>query len=109
MHIQTDPRRINARSVFYTFGPPATIVTGAGSVRKTITGYSLGGGVEFAYLPGVKIRVQYMHIGLPSVSYTLPLNVASCLPAPNGCTAGNELVSLTPRFNQVTIGVGFGL
>jgi hypothetical protein len=54
-------------------------------------------------------RPYDMHIGLPIVSYTLPLNVASCLPAPNGCTAGNELVSLTPRFNQVTIGVGFGL
>jgi opacity protein-like surface antigen len=91
-----------------TFG---TVMTGAGSIDKTVGGYAAGGGVEFVYIPGVKIRIEYQHKAYRSVSYDVPIGIASCLGgSPGGsCTPGLEHNTVTPRFDQLTIGIGFGL
>jgi opacity protein-like surface antigen len=88
-------------------GPPASsILTANTSVSQTVTGYVMGGGVEIAYMPGVKIRLQYLKTQFPDVTFTVPLNVACSSPGP--CVSGAETSKITPSFSQVTVGVGLG-
>jgi opacity protein-like surface antigen len=88
------------------YAPTATaMVVGSSTVSQTVTGYALGGGVEIAYLPGVKIRLQYLHAQFPDVTFTTPL-IATCT-SPT-CVSGAATNSITPSFNQVTVGVGLG-
>lgn len=93
------------------FPTATTVVAGSSTVDKTVTGWALGGGAEFAYLPGIKIRVQYMHAQFPDVSFTTPLAVPVCQAPIAGatCTPGAESNRVTPSFNQFTVGVGFSL
>jgi opacity protein-like surface antigen len=87
-----------------------TLVAGSSSVSKTVTGYALGGGVEIAYLPNIKIRVQYMHMQFPDVSFVTPLAIAACQSGTaSTCTPGAESNRVSPSFNQFTVGVGFSL
>lgn len=84
---------------------------GGRSVSKTVTGYAVGGGVEFASLPGVKIRLQYLHAQFPEVTFVTPVGVAVCqAPLVGGtCTGGVEANTVKPQFNQFTVGVNFGI
>jgi opacity protein-like surface antigen len=89
-----------------SYAPMASAtVVGSSTVSQTTTGYVLGGGVEIAYLPGVKIRLQYLHAQFPDVTFTTPL-IATCT-SPT-CISGAATNSITPSFNQVTVGVGLG-
>ncbi len=93
------------------FPTTTTVLTGTTSVSKTVTGAAYGGGVEFAYLPGVKIRLQYLHAQFPDVTFVTPVGVAVCqAPAVGGtCTGGVQYNTVKPQFNQFTVGVNFGL
>ena len=92
------------------FPTTTTVVSGTSSVSKTVTGYALGGGVEFAYLPGVKIRLQYLRAQFPDVTFVTPLPVTICTaPLPGTCAGGAETNKVTPSFNQLTVGVNFGI
>jgi opacity protein-like surface antigen len=91
-------------------GTCTTLVAGSSSVSKTVTGYALGGGVEIAYLPNIKIRVQYMHMQFPDVSFVTPLGVALCQSGTaSTCAPGAESNRVSPSFNQFTVGIGFSL
>jgi opacity protein-like surface antigen len=43
------------------YAPTASaVVVGSSTVSQTVTGYALGGGVEIAYLPGIKLRLDWV-------------------------------------------------
>ena len=84
-------------------GGPGAIATGAASWNEWRTGYSLGGGVSFAYpmLLGSRLTVEYLYTNLGTVDQTIPV-----VSGPNATTA---LVSLKTENSTVRAKLSWGL
>jgi hypothetical protein len=69
-----------------SFSPQSAVDTlaGSGSVDKTLTGGTVGAGVEFIIGYGLKARLEYRWSGFSGVSFDVPLT-RTCTGA--GCTA----------------------
>lgn len=46
-----------------------------GSVSKTNTGYTVGGGVEWAFLPNWSVKAEYLYVKLPNDTAAVPTTV----------------------------------
>ena len=98
-----------------SFTPQGAVDTlaGSGSVDKTLTGGTVGGGVEFIIGYGLKARLEYRWSGFSGASFDVPLT-RTCTGA--GCAA----VALPPAsgsahididriaFHTIRAGIGFG-
>ena len=84
-------------------GGPASVASGSGSWNETRTGYSLGGGVTFAYpvVLGGRITVEYLYTNLGTVNQVIPV-----VSGPNASTA---LVSLKTENSTVRAKLSWGL
>jgi opacity protein-like surface antigen len=58
-----------------SFSPQVAVDTlaGSSSVDKTLTGGTVGGGVEFIVIYGLKARVEYRWSGFGGLSFDVPL------------------------------------
>jgi outer membrane immunogenic protein len=81
--------------------PQAAVDTlaGAGSVNRTLTGGTVGGGVEFVIARGWKARLEYRWSGFGGLSFDVPLS-RTC--TGTGCSA----VSLPPASTSAHINMG---
>jgi len=82
---------------------------GGQSWSDTRTGYTVGGGVEWAYVRNIKLRVEYRYTDFGSFSKDVPLalTAGSCT---NGCVpTGNAHIDMRAYFHTVRFGIGFGL
>jgi outer membrane immunogenic protein len=98
-----------------SFSPQGAVDTlaGSSSVDKTLTGGTVGGGVEFIIGYGLKARLEYRWSGFSGLSFDVPLS-RTCTGA--GCAA----VALPPAsgsahvdidriaFHTIRAGIGFG-
>jgi opacity protein-like surface antigen len=84
-------------------GGPGAIATGAASWNEWRTGYSLGGGVSFAYpmLLGSRLTVEYLYTNLGTVDQTIPV-----VSGPNASTA---FVSMKTENSTVRAKLSWGL
>lgn len=54
----------------------------AGSYSETRTGWTIGAGTEWAFLPNWSLRAEYLYLDFGSFSYALACTVPSCSNAP---------------------------
>ena len=88
-------------------------LAGSGSVDKTLTGGTVGGGVEVAIAYGLKVRLEYRWTGFGGQSFDVPLT-RSCsglgcsqvASAPASSSAHIDMGNIS--FHTVRAGVGFG-
>jgi opacity protein-like surface antigen len=98
-----------------SFSPQGAVDTlaGSGSVDKTLTGGTVGGGVEVIIGYGLKARLEYRWSGFSGASFDVPLT-RTCTGA--GCTAvalpsasGAAHIDIDRiAFHTIRAGIGFG-
>ena len=85
-------------------------VAGAGGLHKTLTGGTVGGGVEFALGANVKARLEYRWSEFGGISFDAPLArtcAGNCfLPNVGSTNARSDLSNVS--FHTVRAGLGFG-
>jgi opacity protein-like surface antigen len=84
-------------------GGPGAVATGAASWNEWRTGYSLGGGVSFAYpmVLGSRLTVEYLYTNLGTVDQTIPV-----VSGPNASAA---FVSMKTENSTVRAKLSWGL
>jgi opacity protein-like surface antigen len=88
-------------------------LAGSGSVDKTLTGGTVGGGVEFILAYGLKARLEYRWSGFGNLSFDVPLTrtctgagcAAVALPSASGA-AHIDIDRIA--FHTIRAGIGFG-
>jgi outer membrane immunogenic protein len=98
-----------------SFSPQVAVDTlaGSGSVDKTLTGGTVGGGVEFIIAYGWKARLEYRWSGFGNLSFDVPLTrtctgagcAAVALPSASGA-AHIDIDRIA--FHTIRAGIGFG-
>ena len=90
------------------FGPPTTTPeVGTGSVSKTRTGYTLGAGLDWMFLPNWSAKLEYLYYDLGRVTYSngvLALNVGPTNFAGSGIASITS--SSTTRFSGHVVRAG---
>ncbi len=95
-----------------SFSP--TTASGALNWSQTKTGIGAGVGAEWAFMPGVNLRLEYRYTSFGSISQDVPLGVGQVL-GTSGCTSSTSCVSTAHidisklSFQSVRFGVGFSL
>ena len=95
--------------------PQAAVDTlaGSGSVDRTLTGGTVGGGVEMIIAPGWKARLEYRWSGFGNLSFDVPLTRtctgAGCAAVALPTSAGSAHIDIDHiAFHTIRLGVGFG-
>jgi outer membrane immunogenic protein len=85
--------------------PTITNVTTGAAITPSTTnsnfGWTLGVGVEWAFLPDWSARLEYDYIGLNSQTFTIPA------PGLGGLPAGDQFTSQNRNFQMVNVGVNY--
>jgi outer membrane immunogenic protein len=80
------------------------VATGASITPSTSSsnfGWTLGAGVEWAFLPNWSARLEYDYIGLNSQTFTIPA------PGFAGLSAGDQFTGQNRNFQMVNVGVNY--
>jgi outer membrane immunogenic protein len=98
-----------------SFSPQIAVDTlaGSGSVDKTLTGGTVGGGVEFILAYGLKARLEYRWSGFGSLSFDVPLtracSGAGCAAVALPSASGSAHIDIDRiAFHTIRAGIGFG-
>jgi hypothetical protein len=99
----------------FTLSPctPFNSTTAYGTLNwnQTRTGVAAGVGVEWQFMPGVSLRLQYRYTSFGNVSQDVPITVTSLNGSPcsgSFCAATAHIDIKNLNFQSVRLGVGFG-
>jgi len=85
---------------------------GAASYNLTRVGYTVGGGVSWAYpvfgIAGTSLTLEYLYTNLGTVTRTIPL-VAACVGSDPLCNIGYAQTSMKTENSTLRLKVGFAL
>jgi outer membrane immunogenic protein len=80
---------------------------GAASVRDTLWGWTLGGGIEFLSGPWM-FRVEYLHYDLGDIDFTYAVAAASTVTTSTNFSGDIVRAGISYKFNWTPLGVLFG-
>ena len=84
-------------------GAVVGIAGGSASVSQTRAGFSVGGGFEWMFMPGLSAKAEYLHYDLGSYSLAVPGYSASL---PTGATFANMATSFRARADGQLVRAG---
>jgi opacity protein-like surface antigen len=90
---------------------PCTTAYGALNWNQTRTGVAGGIGVEWAYVPGVVVKLEYRYTGFGNISQDVPITVTSLNGGPcsgSFCNATAHIDINRLHFQTVRVAVGLG-